>query len=72
MIYQAEYANYEREFLWLALAAGIEFTFAFMGYGMTAAHYFKIQPVIYSISVALSIGLGYLLIPGMEFWALFK
>ena len=63
MIYQAEYANYGREFLWLALAAGIEFTFSFMGYGMTAAHYFKIAPVIYFLSIVLSVGLGYLLIP---------
>jgi O-antigen/teichoic acid export membrane protein len=63
VIYQAEYAKYAREFLWLMLAAGIEFTFSFMGYGMTAAHYFKIQPVIYFISVTLSIGLGFLLIP---------
>lgn len=63
IIYQAEYANYGREFLWLALAAGIEFTFSFMGYGMTAAHYFRIQPVIFFISAVLSVGLGYLLIP---------
>ena len=63
MIYQVEYADYAREFLWLALASGIEITFSFMGYGMTAAHYFEIQPVIYLLSIALSIGLGYLLIP---------
>lgn len=63
MIYQAEYANYGQEFLWMALVAGVELTFSFMGYGMTAAHYFRIQPVIYFISVALSIGLGYVWIP---------
>lgn len=63
LIYQPEYANYGREFLWLALAAGIEFTFSSMGYGMTAAHYFKIQPVIYFLSIVLSVGLGYILLP---------
>ncbi len=62
-MYKPEFSRYETEFLWLTFAAGIEYTFSFMGYGMTATRFFKIQPIIYFISIAISVGLGYILIP---------
>ena len=63
IIYKPEYANYQREFLWMSFAAGIEFTVGFLGYAMTAAHYFKIQPVIFFFSIMLSVLFGYVFIP---------
>ena len=62
-IYKPEYAKYMNEFLWMSFAAGIEFTFSFLGYGMTAAQYFKIQPVLFMLSVIVSVVCGYFLIP---------
>ena len=43
LLYRAEYAQYTDLFVWLMIAAGISYISSFLGYGMTAARYFRIQ-----------------------------
>ncbi|MEG4027860.1 MULTISPECIES: oligosaccharide flippase family protein [unclassified Microcoleus] len=43
LLYKPEYADRADLFLWLMLAAGIWYVSAFLGYGMTAARYFRVQ-----------------------------
>lgn len=43
LLYRAEYAQYTDLFVWLMVAAGISYISSFLGYGMTAARYFRIQ-----------------------------
>jgi O-antigen/teichoic acid export membrane protein len=55
-LYQPEYGAYVTEFLWIGLAAGIGFVASFLGYGMTAARYFRAQvPVFAATLVAVAI-----------------
>ncbi|MFB2933851.1 lipopolysaccharide biosynthesis protein [Aerosakkonemataceae cyanobacterium BLCC-F154] len=43
LIYRPEYAQQADLFIWLMVAAGIGYVASFLGYGMTAARYFRIQ-----------------------------
>lgn len=43
LIYRPEYAQQADLFVWLMVAAGIGYVASFLGYGMTAAQYFRIQ-----------------------------
>ncbi|MEG4816460.1 oligosaccharide flippase family protein [Microcoleus sp. K5-D4] len=43
LLYKPEYADRADLFLWLMVAAGIWYVSAFLGYGMTAARYFRVQ-----------------------------
>jgi O-antigen/teichoic acid export membrane protein len=55
-LYQPEYAAYLTEFLWIGLACGIGFVASFLGYGMTAARFFRAQvPVFASTLLAIAI-----------------
>lgn len=52
LLYQPEYARYTNLFVWLMVAAGIGYIASFLGYGMTAARYFRVQVPLF-ISTAL-------------------
>ncbi len=52
LLYQQEYAQYNHVFIWLMGAAGMGYVASFLGYGMTAARYFRIQVPLF-ISTAL-------------------
>jgi len=46
-LYSAEYADRAPVFIWLMLAGGLSYVASFLGYGLTAARYFKRQvPII--------------------------
>jgi O-antigen/teichoic acid export membrane protein len=51
LLYQPEYAQHTDLFLWLMVAAGIGYISSFLGYGMTAARYLRIQMPLF-ITVA--------------------
>ena len=43
LVYRPEYAQQVNLFVWLMVAAGFGYVASFLGYGMTAARYFRIQ-----------------------------
>jgi len=43
LLYKPEYAERSDLFLWLMVAAGMGYVSSFLGYGMTAARYFRVQ-----------------------------
>lgn len=51
LLYQPEYAEQTNLFIWLMVVAGINYISSFLGYGMTAVRYFRIQMPLF-ISVA--------------------
>lgn len=57
LLYQPEYAMYTPILFWLAIAAGIRYMANFLGYGITAARYFRIQlPLFGLVTLTLAIG----------------
>jgi O-antigen/teichoic acid export membrane protein len=49
LVYQPEYAAQNNVFVWLLAGTGVAYFASFIGYGTTAAHYFKLQPVILAV-----------------------
>ena len=66
IVYQPEYAQHADLFVWLMLAAGVSYVASFLGYGMTAARYFRIQMPLFLIATASSAIACYWLIPAFE------
>jgi O-antigen/teichoic acid export membrane protein len=62
LLYRPEYAEYEL-FVWLMVAAGIFYVASFLGYGMTAARYFRVQMPLFAVVTATTILAGLWLIP---------
>ncbi|PMB24841.1 polysaccharide biosynthesis protein [Fischerella thermalis CCMEE 5319] len=54
LLYQAEYAEHSNLFVWLMVAAGIGYVASFLGYGMTAARYFRVQMPLFVAVVSTS------------------
>jgi O-antigen/teichoic acid export membrane protein len=65
ILYQPEYAEYLDVFIWLMIAAAITYSFAFLGYGRTAARYFSIQVPMSSLVTGASALACFWLIPSM-------
>jgi O-antigen/teichoic acid export membrane protein len=63
IFYQPEYAQYADLFVWLMIAAGISYISYFLGYGMTAARYFRIQMPLFTLATATSAATSFWLIP---------
>jgi len=56
LLYGPEYAKQVVVFVWLMVAAGINYIASFLGYGMTAARYFRVQtPLFAFIACTLAI-----------------
>ena len=68
ILYSKEYADYNHIFIIVMVSAAISFVSSFLGYSMTAARVFKIQPVLNGIVTLASFVLSFLLIPlwGLE------
>lgn len=66
IVYQPEYAHYVDLFVWLMVAAGISYVSSFLGYGMTAARYFRIQTPLFLVATAISAIACFYLIPIFE------
>lgn len=65
IFYQPEYAQYADLFVWLMVAAGFSYISYFLGYGMTAARYFRIQMPLFTFTTAVSAATSFWLIPTM-------
>ncbi len=52
ILYSAEYARDAEIFLLLMVAGAVSYVASFMGYGMTAARYFKIQAPLFALACA--------------------
>jgi O-antigen/teichoic acid export membrane protein len=63
ILYEAEYARYVEVLLWLTLAYALSYAASFLGVGMTAARYFRVQPVVFGLLTAVTLLLSFLLIP---------
>ena len=56
ILYKREYAVHSDIFTWLMVAAAINYISSFLGYGMTAARYFRVQlPLFSSVAVVSAI-----------------
>lgn len=49
LLYKPEYAERSDLFSWLMVAAGIGYVSSFLGYGMTAARYFRVQMPLFAL-----------------------
>ena len=57
LLYRPEYAERTSVFLWLGLSSGISYVASLLGYGMTAARYFRAQlPVFLITTVVTAVG----------------
>ena len=63
LLYRPEYGEHVDVLMWLMVAGAISYVSSFLGYGMTASRYFRIQPVIFSVCVLLATVFSILLIP---------
>lgn len=52
LLYRPEYAEQKDLFVWLMVAAGLGYISSFLGYGMTAARYFRIQIPLFAAATA--------------------
>jgi O-antigen/teichoic acid export membrane protein len=63
LLYGPEYAEHVDLFIWLTLAAGIGYVASLVGYGITAAQYFKSQMVLFVVIAIATVLASVLLIP---------
>ena len=62
VIYRPEYAEQTNLFVWLMVAAGISYISSFLGYGITAARYFRVQmPLFCAVTATSALGCLWLL-----------
>ena len=54
LLYRPEYAKYTNLLIWLMVATGINYVSSFLGYGITAARYFRIQMPLFAIVTTIS------------------
>lgn len=66
LLYRPEYADYTAVFAWLMVAAGLSYAASLLGYSMSAARYFRVQPPLFvAVSVATLVSCA-LLIPAYQ------
>lgn len=65
LFYQPEYAQHADLLVWLMIAAGIGYISSFLGYGMTAARYFRIQIFLFASTTTTSAVACFWLIPNL-------
>jgi O-antigen/teichoic acid export membrane protein len=63
LFYTPEYARYHVELVWLMVSVGIGFFASFLGYGMTAARYFRVFVPLFLVVTAAMVAGCYWLIP---------
>ena len=64
LLYRSEYAQYGDTFILLMVAAGVTYVSSFLGYGMTAARYFRAQALLFALVSVSTAAFCFLLIPG--------
>ena len=65
LLYRPEYAKYTNLLVWLMAATGVNYVSSFLGYGMTAARYFRIQMPLFTMVTTISATVCLWLIPNM-------
>ena len=56
LLYRPEYAAYADTFVWLAVAGVVNYVVSMLGYGITAAHFFRVQvPLQTAVCVAIAV-----------------
>jgi len=63
ILYAPEYAEDTDVFLWLMVAAGLGYVASFLGYGMTAARYLRVQVPLFALVVCSVALTCWLLVP---------
>ncbi len=63
LLYRHEYAVYNNVLIWLMIVAGMSYITSFLGYGMTAARYFRVQLPLFMVVVTATFGASLWLIP---------
>ena len=63
LLYRPEYAQRADLFVWLMLVSGINYVASFLGYGMTAARYFRVQMPLFTLVASTSALVCFWLIP---------
>jgi len=63
LLYKPEYAERADLFAWLMVAAGMGYVSSFLGYGMTAARYFRVQMPLFVLVTGSSATTCFWLIP---------
>jgi len=63
LLYRPEYAEHANLFIWLMVAGAITYIASSLGYGMTAARYFRAQIPLFLIVTGITAAACYLLIP---------
>jgi len=63
LLYSAEYAGYVDLLLLFVVVAGLQFCGSFLGYGMTAAHRYRVQLPLFVLVTAVCAGASWALIP---------
>ncbi|MBG1245575.1 lipopolysaccharide biosynthesis protein [Nostoc sp. NZL] len=63
IVYQPEYAKYADILIWLMVTAGIGYVSSFLGEGMTAARYFRVQIPLFVIVTSICAIASFWLIP---------
>ncbi|MEC0247484.1 oligosaccharide flippase family protein [Paenibacillus chitinolyticus] len=68
IIYKPEYASYQNVFILIMIGAGISYVSSFLGYGLTSARLFSVQPYIFLVVCLTTLLASYWLIPqwGLE------
>jgi O-antigen/teichoic acid export membrane protein len=64
ILYEPSYGKYAHIFSLITIAAGVGFIKTFLGYGLTAARFLKVQPIITLLAVLVGVVACILLIPG--------
>jgi O-antigen/teichoic acid export membrane protein len=63
LLYKAEYSQYSTLLVWLMVAAALEYITSFLGTGITAARYFRVQVPLFTTSVVMMAIACFILIP---------
>ncbi|MBW4592661.1 MAG: oligosaccharide flippase family protein [Brasilonema angustatum HA4187-MV1] len=64
LLYKPEYAQHADIFVWLMVSAGIGYIASFLGYGMTAAQYYRTQlPLFILVTGVIAVSSFYLIEP---------
>jgi O-antigen/teichoic acid export membrane protein len=65
LLYNSEYAKYSDLFVWLMVAATVDYMASFLGHGMTAAQFYRIQTPLFASVTAVSAFSCFWLLPGL-------
>lgn len=63
LLYRPEYGAYVHVFLWIGLATGLGYFASFLGYGMSAARYFRAQVPVFLATLLATAAACALLVP---------